>query len=312
MPSRGGHVFVEVVDHEVGSRVEEILCSGSAIDTDNEAEGARVRRGDPGGGVLEDDGVRRRGAEVRGGGQEHVGSRFAGEALGGGGHPVDHHGEVVADAGRLEHPDGVLGAGDDAHGHSRGGAADARGRASRDRAGCPSWRSTSVKTSFLRLPIPQTVSAVVGSVGAAERHRDAAGGEQARDSVVALLAVEILEVVLVDVGLLDALLGEELGEHGLPGEHVDLGSGRQHPVEIEEHQRVGTEIGLHGADSNGFRLKAISARALGLTGNRTRVRPSANLRRQERARPRRRRSRAHRRRESGLSDECRGPSLPCR
>jgi hypothetical protein len=50
--------------------------------------------------------------------------------------------------------------------------------------------------------MPQTVSAVIGSDGR-PRHFDVARAQEARDAVVALLAVEVAEVVVLRVRRLD-------------------------------------------------------------------------------------------------------------
>ena len=75
------------------------------------------------------------------------------------------------------------------------------------------------------------------------RHLDVAAAQQARDAVVALLAVEVLEVVALGVRRRDVPRGEELLEHRLPRVHVHLGRRRQHAVQIEEHGVVGGQIG---------------------------------------------------------------------
>src|SRR5699024_6426662 len=64
---------------------------------------------------------------------------------------------------------------------------------------------------------------------------DAAGGEEAAYAVVARLAVDVVEVVLVGVraGLVTAF-GQEVGEQRAPGVHVHLGGRGQDAVEVEQ------------------------------------------------------------------------------
>ena len=63
---------------------------------------------------------------------------------------------------------------------------------------------------------------------------DAARLEEAPDAVVARLAVDVREVVGVDVRLGDASTLKELAEHLGPGAHVHLGRRRDHTVEVEQ------------------------------------------------------------------------------
>ena len=131
----------------------------------------------------------------------------------------------------------------------------------------PSARSTRENTSFLRLPMPHTVSAVTRIGRLTPRHLDVAAAQQARDTVVPLLAVEVVEVVALRVGRLDVPGSEKLLEHRLPRVHVHLGGRREHAVQIEQDGIVRSQVG------QGIRGHVTSRRGAGSAGERLVVAP---------------------------------------
>ncbi len=64
---------------------------------------------------------------------------------------------------------------------------------------------------------------------------DAPRGERGANAVVAGLAVDVGEVVLVRVRRRDVVLSEMAREHPVPRPHVDVGRRREHAVEVEQN-----------------------------------------------------------------------------
>jgi hypothetical protein len=58
--------------------------------------------------------------------------------------------------------------------------------------------------------------------------------QEGTDAVVAWLAVDVVEVVAFDVGLVDAAHGKEVDEELPPRPHVELGGRGQHTVQVEQ------------------------------------------------------------------------------
>src|SRR5215212_9372271 len=62
--------------------------------------------------------------------------------------------------------------------------------------------------------------------------------EEGPDALVTRLAIDVVEVVAVQVCLVDAPLDQEVAEELTPGTHVHLGSRSQHAVQVEQRRVV--------------------------------------------------------------------------
>ena len=207
----------------------------TAVDPDHQTEAAGPARLDAGQRVLEDHRPLDRHAELFRGVHERVRRRLAGQVLAGRDVAVDHDRRTAAPGPTPPAP------------------AARCGRRTRRRSWCrarPGSRAAGPSPAYGCdalvaqhggeegvLPVAQPADRLGRGVVArvAVGQGDPTRGQERADAVVARLAVDVVEVVALDVGLVDdPPLGQEVHEQLLPGPHVHLGGRRQHPVKIEQ------------------------------------------------------------------------------
>jgi len=157
---------------------------------------------------------------------------------------MDHDLEAVGDAGGAQHVGCVLGRGDD--GHADADELQVVQQLDRPWVGVdPALREHGGEQRVLAVaqPTHARLARLVGGVPVGQL--DAARVQERLNPLIARLAVDEVEVVLIGVGALVGLLGEVGVEHLRPGPHVHLGGRGEHPVEVE--QRGVVVVPLHEA-----------------------------------------------------------------
>src|SRR5215207_3984256 len=188
---------------------------------------------DSGDGIFKDCGTLDWYAELVGGGNEGVRRRLTPEAFLRGDVTVNDDAESWAQVGGLEHRSRITRR---CHDRDLGSAlCKMIKELYRPRVGshalfsqqCDEELILAIGESADRLGVGTVAGITLGELNASRR-------EERADAVVAWLAVDVVEIVAFDVGLVDAPLAEEVDKELLPRPHMHLCGRGQHAVQIEQ------------------------------------------------------------------------------
>ena len=184
----------ELADHDVGAALQQPLPFGAAaVHADDQTEPAGTARGHPRLGVLDDDAAAGPDTESSRGFQQCRGIRLAGQPEFLGDHPVDPDLEQVTDTGRLQ--DGRTVAARRVH---RGAHTDLVEPADQGHGGPESrYARGDLLEEQALLAVAEPAHGVLAPVRLrSPRQRDAAGGQEVPDAVIAGFTVHVMLVVV--------------------------------------------------------------------------------------------------------------------